>query len=277
MDDYDISQVQEIEKDILKKLLEVCEKNNIRIFAEGGTLIGAVREQKFISYDDDIDMAMMREDYDRFMEIGPSLFEYPYFFQSAYTDEDYLRPHIQIRRTDTCGALVEELPYVKFNQGIFIDIFPYDGVPDDNIEGKLHWLSIQGIKKFMAMLYNPVPSNSIVKRLIKKFAAPFRNVFDSKSCYKLYEKVCRKYSGKSDVITLISFNKEYRQRLLKREWFDDVVYYNFDELKLPCPIGFDQILTAKYGDWHTPSKDGICHGEIKFDTTRSYKEYINRG
>ena len=75
MGNDNISVVKSIEKDILKKLLSVCEENNLRIFADGGTLLGAVREQHFISYDDDIDMAMLREDYDKLMEIGPSCFE----------------------------------------------------------------------------------------------------------------------------------------------------------------------------------------------------------
>ncbi len=275
MENCDISQVQEVEKDILRKLLSVCEENNLRIFAEGGTLLGAVRDQHFIPYDDDIDMAMMRDEYDRFMEIGPSCFEYPYFFQSAYTDDDYVRPHIQIRRTDTCGARKEELSSVSFNQGIFIDVFPYDGVPDDNLEGKVHWLRLQFMKKVMAVLYDPVARNPI-KKVVKKCAAPIGELLDSRVVYKHFDKLCKKYSGKSDTLTLLSYNKEYRQRLVKREWFDDIEYHNFDELSLPCPVGYDGILTSKYGDWRTPVDSGTYHGEMIFDVDKSYKDLISQ-
>lgn len=273
MENFDISEVQEVEKDILKKLLEVCKENNLQIYAEGGTLIGAVRDQHFISYDDDIDMAMLRSDYDRFMEIGPSCFSEPYFFQSAYTDTDYVRPHIQIRRSDTCGAREDELGLVKFNQGIFIDVFPYDGVPDDNLLGRIHWIRIQAMKKVMAILYNPV-SNNPVKKIIKKCCSPLRTILTSERCYKHFDNLCKKYSDKSDTVTLLSFNLHYRQRLLRREWFDEIEYHDFDELSLPCPSGYDGILTAKYGDWRTPSDAGTDHGKIIFDVDKSYKDLI---
>ena len=272
METSDISKAKEVQKDILRKLLEVCEENNLRVFAEGGTLIGAVRENAFISYDDDIDMAMLREDYDKLMEIGPSCFEYPYFFQSAYTDEGYFRPHIQIRRTDTCGALRQELPYVQFNQGIFIDVFPYDGVPKDNIEGRIHWYRIQFLKKFMSMLYSPIPPQNIIKRIVKNALSFLGKFVGRKVCYRHFEKLCSKYSGKSETVTLLSFNVNYRQRLLEKKWFDEVVYFKFDEMILPCPAGYDGILTSKYGDWKTPSREGIAHGDILFDTEKSYKE-----
>ncbi len=274
MDTSNISDAKEIQKDILAKLLAVCEENNLRVFAEGGTLIGAVRDAAFISYDDDIDTAMLREDYDKLMEIGPSCFEYPYFFQSAYTDEGYYRPHIQIRRTDTCGALRHELPYVNFNQGIFIDVFPYDGVPDDTFFGRIHWYRIQVLKKLMSMLYSPIPPKNPIKRIVKNCLRPLNKVIKREKCYKHFDNVCKRYSKTSDTLTLISFNSKYRQRLLKREWFAETIYCKFDEMILPCPSGYDGILTSKYGDWRTPSDSGTFHGDVVFDVNRSYKEVV---
>jgi len=271
MGNDNISVVKSIEKDILKKLLSVCEENNLRIFADGGTLLGAVREQHFISYDDDIDMAMLREDYDKLMEIGPSSFEYPYFFQSAYTDKDYFRPHIQIRRSDTCGALDFELDYVRFNQGIFIDVFPLDGVPDDNLSGKIQWLKIRFCKRLMNILYSPIPSENAVKEIVRKFLKPLGKLIKRESFYRRFEKICKKYSDSSDTVTLLSFNTDYRMRLLDRSWFNKTVYLPFDEMTVPCPEDYENVLVRKFGDWKTPRK-GTIHGDIIFDTEKSYTE-----
>ena len=68
--------------DLLAELDRVCKKNNIKYYANGGTMLGAVRHKGFIPWDDDIDVMMFREDYDRLMEIGPKEFTYPYFFQN---------------------------------------------------------------------------------------------------------------------------------------------------------------------------------------------------
>jgi lipopolysaccharide cholinephosphotransferase len=275
MDNDSLSVVKSIEKDILKKLLAVCEENNLRIFADGGTLLGTVREKHFISYDDDIDMAMLREDYDRLMEIGPECFEYPYFFQSAYTDEGYFREHIQIRRTDTCGALKTELDYVPFNQGIFVDVFPFDGVPDSEFKGRIQWFKIRFFKKLLNFLYNPVPSFNPVKRVIKKLFKPLGKLFDRKRLYKRFEKVCKKYSASSDTITLLSFNAKYKMRLLDKNWYNKTVYLPFDELSIPCPEGCENVLERKFGDWKTP-REGSIHGDIIFDTEKSYEEIKNK-
>ena len=77
----DMKKVWAVEMELLKKLLEVCEKHHLRIWAEGGTLLGAVREKGFIPWDDDIDMAMPREDYDKLQTIAKDQFKAPFFFQ----------------------------------------------------------------------------------------------------------------------------------------------------------------------------------------------------
>ena len=126
----EMKKVWKVQMDLLKKLLEVCDKHHLKIWAEGGTLLGTVREQGYIPWDDDIDMAMLRDDYDKLVRIAPEEFDHPFFFQCGDTEKFYPRGHAQLRMDGTTAIL----PYIQFvnsHQGIFIDIFPIDAVPDD--------------------------------------------------------------------------------------------------------------------------------------------------
>lgn len=112
---------------MLERLDEVCRKHDITYWAFYGTLLGAVRHQGFIPWDDDIDLVMFRDDYERFQAIGPKEFREPYFFQCPYTDRR-IWPISKIRDSRTTGIQFQGLR--DMHQGIFIDIFPLDSVPD---------------------------------------------------------------------------------------------------------------------------------------------------
>ena len=124
-----MKEVWAVELDMLEKLLSVCKKHDIKIFASGGTMLGAVRHQGFIPWDDDIDMMMFRDDYEKLCKVAQEEFEYPYFFQTEYTDVGSLRGHAQLRNSATTGILAgERNQKYSFNQGIFLDIFPLDNI-----------------------------------------------------------------------------------------------------------------------------------------------------
>ena len=125
-----MKEVRSIQLVLLKKLLEVCKRNNLRIWADSGTLIGTVREHGYIPWDDDIDMGMLRPDYDKLVEISQQEFTGRFFFQTAYSDKEYPRGHAQLRMRNTTAILPNDVDK-PFHMGIFIDIFVYDVVPSD--------------------------------------------------------------------------------------------------------------------------------------------------
>ena len=125
-----------IELDMLYELDRVCKKLNVKYFLEAGTLLGAARDGLFIPWDDDIDVSMLREDYDRFLRDAPKEFQYPYFLQTGYTEENYIRGHSQLRRSDTCAILPCEQGRETFNQGIFLDIFVLDALFPEHVEAQ---------------------------------------------------------------------------------------------------------------------------------------------
>ena len=135
--DYRVSrQMKEIwavEMDLLRQLDHVCSSLGIHYFACGGTLLGAVRHQGFIPWDDDIDVAMLREDYVKLCQ-AYTQFQKPYELQYFDVTEGYFTGHAQLRNTQTTGALkmfLDAKSKMSYNQGIFIDIFPLDAIPDD--------------------------------------------------------------------------------------------------------------------------------------------------
>ena len=269
INNQELSKVRKVEKQLLGELLRVCAENNLKIFADGGTLLGAVREKGFIKDDDDIDLAMPRADYDKLVELSDH-FKPPYFLQSAYTDIDYIRPHMQLRMDNTCGALKDELQYVPFHQGIFIDIFPFDGVVQNKFNGKIQWIRIQFYKHFLTFFWGHIPSESKIKAKIKALLHPISRVLNREIVYKKFECLCKKYSANPEYITLLSFNKNYNLRTLNAEWYRGTVYIKFDDITIPVPIEYEKVLTAKFGDWRTPTP-GTMHGDTIFSTEKNYK------
>ena len=127
-------EVWAVELDLLQEFMRVCNKYGLKYCADGGTLLGAIRHHGFIPWDDDLDIAMLRSDFEKLNEVAPAEFKKPYFWQTEETDKGSARGHAQLRNSDTTGIIKTEYERQRnnnFNQGIFIDIFPFDTVVDD--------------------------------------------------------------------------------------------------------------------------------------------------
>lgn len=128
-----MKEVWAIELDLLNEIIRVCVKYDIRYYAIGGTLLGAIRHEGFIPWDDDIDIAMSREDYDKLCLVAQKEICEPYFCQTIQSDYGS-RPFIRVRNSQTTGIQRQEVgSKVPYNQGIFIDIFPWDNIPEDKL------------------------------------------------------------------------------------------------------------------------------------------------
>ena len=131
--DYTVSKemkkVWAVELDLLSEFQRVCKLHDLKYSVCGGTLLGAIRHKGFIPWDDDIDVMMMRDEYEKLCKLADE-FKHPYFFQTEETDPGSLRGHAQLRNSETTGILKRELKFKRpFNQGVFIDIFPLDNCP----------------------------------------------------------------------------------------------------------------------------------------------------
>lgn len=254
------------ELNLLEVFAAVCNKHGLRFWIDSGTLLGAIRHKGFIPWDDDIDVVMFREDYDKLVSIAASEFKKPYIFQTAYTEKQFVRGHAQLRDTRTTAIIPVEL-YKNFNQGIFIDIFVMDYVPNDEKEQiKQEWRAHR-LRDKLEFRANPLRYFMNDKeRLLQSIRYKIK-YFTKKSfnrLYKRYEDLFRQNLA-SECACVASLAWLYSATRRDKHYYDETVFVDFEHLKVPAPKGYDKLLTDQYGDYMTPVKVPTYHGQIIFD------------
>ena len=285
-DGYTISremkQLWAVELDLTKKLLEVCHKHNLRIWADSGTLLGAIRHGGFIPWDDDMDFIMLREDYDKLVKLAYE-FPAPYFLQSGYTEKGYDRMHIQLRRSDTSCILPPD-KWQRFNQGVFIDILPLDYV-----SGRLddHFVALKRAEilrsKMKIRTYATVLSRFIKCNIVALREWLYFKTHGFLNTYREVEEIYRTLntSGKppkDDGGLLYQFGTSPwgKRRGYHISVYSETLLMPFEDIQLPVPVGWDERLRVEYGDnYMTPIQAPTAHGFIVFDVNRPYKEFVN--
>lgn len=270
----ELKDIWAVELDLLRVFLQYCERHGLRCWVEGGTLLGAVRHKGFIPWDDDVDLAMPREDYDRMCRIGNEGLEEPYFLQTAYSDTDYHRGHAQFRRSDTAAIRPSDC-YQPFNQGIFIDIFPLDAAPDDRALVHEHRKRCLKILKLLKAKNTHCITSGRLTLIFRKLKA--RWMVKKMGWTTIYEKaeeemraLARMPHTKVGELTSLGEDK-----LWDKEIFAETVMLPFENLMVPAPKGWDAFLRVSFGDdYMTPIQAPSMHGEVVFDTERSYKEVL---
>ncbi len=196
---YDkLRQLQLCELEILDEFVRLCEKHGLRYYLVGGTLLGAVRHHGFIPWDDDIDVAMPRADYDRFGEVCRTELDLKFFYQCPETDPYYFLSYNKLRKNGT-EVYEERFKDAKFHQGVFIDIFPLDGCPKPGL--------------ICHLLFNVLAVMN------------YRGQVDSGEAYRPYEEL----SGRIGYVVLRLFSPrglvKLRRKLLRlSKWLSDGEY-----------------------------------------------------
>ncbi len=274
-----------VELGLLKKLDEVCKKHSLRYWLDSGTLLGAIRHQGFIPWDDDIDVVMPRKDYDKLYEISKEEFCYPYFYQNIYSENNYPGILSKLRDCRTT-AISKNWLFNDINQGIFIDVLPLDGVPNSKQEfDDLTDIASKKAKN-IRFYYEYDRILSLKPQVIKTLSQrrnhsreTIGNSLDYVNAFREYENLFRKYDYEtSTMVGTIAFTLENKRQLIySRECFNDTLYLNFEKLTVPVPIGYDEILKSYYGsDYMTPRKVKIYLTPYYFDPSISYRKHLEK-
>ena len=270
----EMKKVWQVELDILEEIIKICKKYNIKYYLNGGTLLGAARHKGFIPWDDDIDLMMLRKDYDRFMEIAIKELKEPYFCQCYKNEKNYFRGHIQVRNSNTTAIIFND-KYNQYNKGIWVDIFPLDNIPDDENERKKFIKKVKFKKKIISFSINCY-SPSILKKLFKLFFYKiYWKIFNVDKAIKNLEEYATKYK---DVETKYSeiLIMEPGEFNYHNDWFKEDDEIDFEYLKLATIKKYDEYLEELYGKNYMKIpkvKPSSMHGKTYFNVNKSYKEY----
>ena len=247
-----LDELKSIQLDLLQKTADFCEKNGLRYFLCGGTLIGAIRHKGYIPWDDDIDIAMPRPDYDLFVKTFNQFDNY-YQVVNLDTNSEYAYCFAKVYDNRT---ILNELHYPGDTFGVYIDVFPADGVRDANQIMKIKFLH-KILKTKRANYYQRTALKKIINTLGKLLLLPF-------SAHKIaswMDNEARKYAFGSLPKAGVIANPFGPGEMVDKSVFDSDMYREFEGRKFRIPIGYDTWLRSVYGDYMQlpPEEHRVTH------------------
>ena len=274
------SQLIEAELGLLREFIRICEKLDLTWFAVQGTLLGAVRHRGMIPWDDDIDVGMPRRDYEIFLEKAPAFLPSEYFLQTFHTDPEFYHCFAKMRDSRTTFIETTARRFFRMNQGIFIDIFPFDYYPENPLTALRF-----DLKKFMlryrlrSVFYIPQDDDLRLSNILRKicmFAAGLlypserRALEESEKLYKSVRPGRR----------LINNGSPWGKReIVDLTWMERTLLCPFENLRIRIPQGYNEYLKHVYGDyWQLPPEEERLphHYATVIDPLTPYRVWMDR-
>ena len=269
--DKKLPQVKKVELEILTVVHDFCMKHNLRYTLAYGTLLGAVRHKGFIPWDDDIDIWMQREDYNRFIELWIKEGIKGYILQTPYNEPEFTQNFTKIRKDNTTYLQSGE-ESLTYHKGIFVDIFPLDKVASTTLKQKM-----QNFNSIFMMLfarkYIP-PTETILKKIISKIVL----LVVPKSKYDLLknklEKSIIKKSSDDGGYKYFGTMESLSKSPYSNNMFDNMEVASFEDREFMITSIYDEVLTKFYGDYMKlpPVEERVwTHHPVLIDFERNYE------
>lgn len=249
--DEDLSRLHEIQIKILIEIIRICDKYSIKWFSVGGTTLGAVRHKGFIPWDDDIDIGMLREDYEKFLEVAPKELKEGYTLAHYKIDKNVPHYFAKVRKDNTL-FVEESSKKIKMHHGIFVDIFPHDKVPVDTGKSIKHRKKMLFFNRLFINKTTTIPFNKssklklFINRCIKIIVKLFIGGLKKEYFYNKLDKFVKKYnSSDSNMISQSGYN----QFAVKYEDILPTRAMKFENIEIQVPNNYDEILKQTYGNY----------------------------
>lgn len=254
MKEMNTKEVQQISLELLKEVHEFCVDNNIKYTLFSGTLIGAIRHHGFIPWDDDLDIALPRPEYDKFIHSFKSKRGNKLFAREIQGNKVFITYArlCEMKQTFSDDSL---FPWTKEKKGIWIDIFPLDGIEEDNISATSRTEIIYNIWKFgwkvrwsMAPISKYYSFNNKLKHIIK-------NILYSIICFisnpwDKHIKMCKSLDfEKTNAYSNLAWPGWKMREYCPKHVLDDYILVPFEDSKFYVMKGYDESLRLKYGDY----------------------------
>ena len=267
MDSKILEQLHNVHLEMIDEVDRICNKYGLSYWLDSGSALGAIRHNGFIPWDDDIDIGMLREDYDKFIAVAKIEMSSAYVIQDKSVEPEYNNFHIKIRKLNTVFPQSYNSKY-KY-RGIQLDIFPFDYVPDDSKKTIKKCRKLQKYREFCNVATRGVLSQNLIKRITQRIikivpAETYRNYF---------ERSCQKYNNKpTEYLTSHTYRMQREKvRIFKTEDLIPTKRVKFEDREYSIMNNPDAYLKSMYGDYMAlpPEDKRVCHltGEIIFDTS----------
>ena len=235
--------------DLLKELKKICKENDLQYFLQYGTLIGAVRHNGFIPWDDDIDVGMLREDYEKFRECCKKQLNNNFYLADYRDTENY--PHVYGKLKIKNTKYVETLSKNStMGNEIFIDIFPYDNAPDSKFMRRARNIKYKIYKRVLELKCGFGLANTF-KRKIKYFPIiVLSKLLTTKHCINVFDKGLSKYNNKeTKYVANCGSPAAYKDEVLPKEYISKVKLHKYEDSEFSIPVEYDKLLRIFYGDY----------------------------
>lgn len=244
-----LSSIQQILLAYLLEVDRICKKHNIKYFLGGGTLLGAIRHHGFIPWDDDADIMMLREDYDKFCKVASDEMPSSMTFQTNENDKNCFYEFAKFRLNDTTFATGFAKEHKDMHNGLAFDIFCHDKTANSRLGQKLHLAMTLFTRALVFNKWNNRKAEngskiqSVITNLCKK-------IFPIRFSLWLERKTLTFFKGKKNAKYLYDgMGRNIYNGSFPIEYLDEVIYVDFEGCKLPVPKEYDKYLTFLYGDY----------------------------
>ena len=247
---------------IANEIHRICEDNNIKYFMDGGTQLGAVRHGGFIPWDDYFDIGMERKEYERFIEVCRKDLDKTKYYLETEEDEGYGFAFAKVHLNDT--EIIENFSKkAKVHHGIFVDIFPYDNIPDSYISRRIFLVKNHMLKNLIWVKAG-YGSEMQRKKMSYVFFDLIGKIFRLDNLKKIRKKLICKYDGKT---TVSCFTSDYPRNFLKTSWLSKRIKYQFEQDFFWGLSDYDSFLNMLYGDYMKlpPKEKRVVHSTYKID------------
>lgn len=278
-----MNKLQEIEFHILEIFVDVCERLGLKYYLVCGSALGAVKYNGFIPWDDDIDVALPRPDYELFMKEAHKYLPPNIFIQNYKTDKNYTSLGAKLRNSDTTYV---EKGYKNnaINHGVFIDVFPLDGFSEQyTSKQEISNALARYLRRRAVKIHYDRFSRENIFNVRTNIIYLLNRVFGVFSNTQKYIKKCESVISKSPV-TESDIWRNYPDGIAGKEyepkWFyGEGTIATFETLQVKIPEHYDEYLTNRFGDWRAdlPEAEKIGHHYYEvMDLSRPYTDYIEK-
>jgi len=250
--EINVEEIKKIQLNILREFSKFCQKNGLRYYLSGGTLLGAIRHKGFIPWDDDIDINMPRPDCEKLFKLtGEKLNDYLSIGYPLKSQNHY-HPFIRIYDTRTVMFGTIKSGEVGYYTNVYIDVFPIDGLPDSNLLTKIEFKIIKLLMMLeKADFYSDAEATSLYKKIIKFFVKPLAKTVGFQNWNKLIIYIAKKYDFNSQkYVAAITSTANYglKEKIIKEEYIKQIdVLFEGEIFK--APANYDIYLSNLYGNY----------------------------